>query len=243
MHKKIAVCLMAAAVAALGSTSASAQSSTTKSESSPTTANKDSDTTAQKGEKPTASPGWVVIEEDWWYPHLYSFTESLHEARMHYRNREEKAAASAIDEAVTWLEFAKSHADKSYAGELLTAAADLRDFAMALRQGGQVPAQKVARAFQHASVALAKHHHFKSQAAFGKDDLKRAAKHLVAASDLVKEAARSANREYGQEITEIDDYYSPFGYWDETVTIDSSMLEKNLNTVANELAKLAKEMK
>ena len=243
MHKKIAAGLMVAAITAMSSSPVSAQSATTKTESPSTTAPKETQSTAKKGEKPAASPGWVVIEEDWWYPHLYSFTEALHDARMHYRDREEKAAAAAIDEAVTWLKFAESHADKSYAGDLLTAEADLRDFAMTLRQGGQVPAQKVKRAFQHASAALAKHHHFKSMKSLGETDLKLAAKHLVAASDLLKEAARSANREYGQEITEIDDYYSPFGYWDETVTLDRSMLEKNLNSVATELGKLAKEIK
>ena len=241
MHKKIAICLMVAAMAAMASTSAFAQSSNRKAESPATTRNKDTEATAKKGEKPAASPGWVVIEEDWWYPHLYSFTESLHDARMHFRNREEKAAADEIDKAVTWLKFAESHAEKSYSGDLATAEADLMDFAMTLRQGGQVPAKKVAIAFKHASAALAKHHHFKSLKAFGEDDLKTAAKHLVAASDLVKEAARSANYEYGEEITEIDDYYSPFGYLDETVTFDSSMLEKNLNSIAAELGKLAKE--
>ena len=243
MHKKIAVCLMVAAMAAMGSTSASAQSSTTKAESPSTTAKTDSKSTAKKGDEPDASPGWVVIEEDWWFPHLYSFTESLHDARMHYRKQEEKAAAAEIDKAVTWLKYAESHANKSYAGDLATAGADLRDFAMTLRQGGQVPAKKVAEAFKNASTALAKHHHFKSLKAFGEDDLKIAAKHLVAASDLVKEAARSANREDGAEITEIDDFYSPFGYWDETVVVDSSMLEKNLSTVATELGKLAKDIK
>ena len=243
MHKKFAVCLMIAAMAAVGSTSVSAQSSTKKAESPTTTAKQDTDKSAKKGEKPAASPGWVVIEEDWWYPHLYSFTESLHDARMHYRNRQEKAAAAEIDKAVTWLKFANNDADKSYKGDLLTAETDLKDFAMTLRQGGQVPASKVAEAFKNASAALAKHHHFKAVKALGESEMKLAAKHLAAASDLVKEAARSANREYGKEITEIDDYYSPFGYWDETVTIDSTMLEKNLNSVATELGKLAKEIK
>ena len=243
MHKKFAVCLMVAAIAAMSSTSASAQSSNKEAGTPSTTAKKESENTAKKGEKPAASPGWVVIEEDWWLPHLYSFSESLHDARMHFRKREEKAAAAEIDRAVTWLKFAETHADKSYAGDLATAQVDLMDFAMTLRQGGQVPAKKVAWAFKNASAALAKHHHFKSLKAFGEDDLKTAAKHLLAASDMVKEAARSANYEYGEEITEIDDYYSPFGYWDETVTLDKSMLEKNLKSVATELDKLAKELK
>ena len=240
MRKTIAACLTVAVFAALSSTSAFAQGSAAKAGSDSKTMNQD---TAQKADKPADSPGWVVIEEDWWNPHLYSFSDALHDARRHFRNHEEKAAAAEIDEAVTWLKFAEGHADKSSQLELATAEADLGDFAMTLRQGGQVPAKKVAAAFKHASAALAKHHHFKASKALAESDLKTASRHLLVATHLVKEAARSANREYGKEITEIDDYYSPFGYWDESVTLDSSMLEKNLNSVATELEKLTKEMK
>ena len=37
--------------------------------------------TAAKGEKPKASPGWVIIEEDWWMPLLSDFSTALHNAR------------------------------------------------------------------------------------------------------------------------------------------------------------------
>ncbi len=237
MHTKLATCLLVA-VMAFCTTSAFGQATKTE-----TKAKTDTSATAKKGEKPAASPGWIVIEEDFWFPHRYSFAESLYGARMHYRNGEEKAAAAEIDKAVTWLKYAENHADKSYAGELSTARADLMDFAMTLRQGGQIPAKKVSTAFKNATAALAKHHHFEASKALAEGDLKTASKHLLAAADHVKEAARSANLEYGNVITEIDDYYCPFGYWDESVTVDKTMLEKNLNSVATELGKLAKEVK
>ncbi len=199
--------------------------------------------TDAKGAKPKASPGWVVIEEDWWYPLRYDFLDSLHKARVHYRAKEEKAASAEIDKAVTWLKYAQDDADKSTAEELSMARLDLMDFSAALKAGKPIIAKNLDAAFAHASAALAKHHHFKSQKALDAGDLKAAGQHLMAAVDHVQAAARSANHEYGSELVAIYDDYAPHGYWDETIVLDKNKLAANLTAVKSELEKLAAKMK
>ena len=199
--------------------------------------------TDAKGEKPKASPGWVVIEEGWWYPFLYDFSAALHKTREYYRAKEEKSAGAEIDKAISWLKYAQGHADKSTAEDLSTASADLMDFSASLKSGKPVLAKKLDAAFAHASVALAKHHHFQSAKATAQADLKTAGRHLLAAADLVRCAAQSANLEYGGEAVEIYDNYAPFGYWDDTIVFEKSKLESNLTTIKTELEKLAAKLK
>jgi hypothetical protein len=196
---------------------------------------------AAKGEKPKSSPGWVVIEEDWFAPHGFGFSDALHRARAHYRAREERSAADEIEKAISWLKYAEIDADKSYAGNLSTARADLMDFAATLRNGGKIEARKLDSSFAHAYAALAKYHHFKADKAWSEDDLKTAGHHLMMAADLIQDAARSANVEYGKEIAEIANNYSPFGYWDESIVFEKNQLESNLKAIATELKNLATE--
>jgi hypothetical protein len=100
-----------------------------------------------KGEKPKASPGWVVIEEDWSLPFLFDVSTSLHNAREHYRAKEDKSASAEIDKAIAWLKFAQDHATKSTAEDLSTARVDLMDFSASLRIANSItsrfPAQVV----------------------------------------------------------------------------------------------------
>jgi hypothetical protein len=207
-------------------------------------AKKEPETTgaAKKGEQPKGAPGWVVIEEDWWLPFRYDFSEALRNARTNYVNREEKAAAAEIDKAVAWLKFAENVADKATSEDLATARADLEDFADAFRHGEKIEAKKYDAAFARASAALSKHHYFKATKAIAKDDLKTAGEHLKAAADHLRDAARTANYEYGQEVTDIYESYAPYGYWDETIAFEQSQLEMNLKTIKEELAKLAAKL-
>jgi hypothetical protein len=48
----------------------------------------------EKGEKPAASPRWPVVEESFWVPWRYEPFNWFHNAQTHYRDQEEKAAAS-----------------------------------------------------------------------------------------------------------------------------------------------------
>jgi hypothetical protein len=196
-----------------------------------------------KGEKPKASPGWVVIEEEWWHPFLYDFSTTLHNAREHYRAKEEKFASAEIDKAISWLQFAQGHAAKSTAEDLATAQADLMDFSARLKSGKAVLAKELDAAFAHASVALAKHHHFMSGKSMAEGDLQTAGRHLMAATDLLRSAAQSANLEYGSEAVELYDAYAPYGYWDDAIVFEKSKLESNLTTLKTEIEKLAAKLK
>jgi hypothetical protein len=196
-----------------------------------------------KGEKPKASPGWVVIEEDWSLPFLFDFSTALHVAREHYRAKEDKSASAEIDKAISWLKLAETHANKSTAEDLSTAQLDLMDFSTSLKNGKPVTARKLDAAFAHASVVLAKHHHFLSSKALDQSDLKTAGRHLMAAADLLRNAAQSANLEYGSEAVMIYDDYAPYGYWDDSIVFEKSKLESNLSTVQAELEKLAAKLK
>ena len=196
-----------------------------------------------KGEKPKASPGWVVIEEEWWNPFIYDFSTTLHNARKHFRAKETKSASDEIDKAICWLKYAESHATKATAEDLATAQSDLMDFSTSLKSGKQVLAKKLDIAFATASTALAKHHHFTSAKALAEGDMKAAGRHLMAATDLLRSAAQSANLEYGTEAVEIYDSYAPFGYWDDTIVLEKSKVEANLSTIKAELEKLAAKLK
>ena len=65
----------------------------------------------------------------------------------------------------------------------------------------------------------------------------------MAAADLIRNAAQSANLEYGSEAVDIYDEYAPYGYWDDTIVFEKSKLESNLTTVKTELDKLAAKLK
>jgi hypothetical protein len=198
---------------------------------------------AAKGEKPKASPGWVVVEEDWSLPFLFDFSTSLHNAREHYRAKEDKSASAEIDKAIAWLKFAQDRGTKATAEDLSTARLDLMDFSAALKSGKPVTARKLDSAFADASVVLAKHHHFESSKALDQGDLKTAGRHLMAAADLIRNAAQSANLEYGTDVVDIYDGYAPYGYWDDTVVFEKGKLEANLATIQAELEKLGAKLK
>jgi hypothetical protein len=166
----------------------------------------------------------------------------LHNARARYRAGQEQAAAAEIEKAITWLHFAQSHANKTTQEYLSTAAVDLEDFALQLKSGKPVNARQLESAFAHASAALAKHHHFIANKALAEGDLKKAGQHLVQATDQLRDAARSANHEYGNGIVEIYDHYTPFGYWDESVVLEKSHIEASLASVADEIKKLAAKL-
>ncbi len=92
-------------------------------------------------------------------------------------------------------------------------------------------------------MVLAKWHHFKSSKALDESDLKTAGRHLMAAADLLRNAAQSANLEYGTKAYDIYDNYAPYGYWDDEVVFEKGKLEANLSTIKGELEKLAAKLK
>ncbi|MEZ6060429.1 MAG: hypothetical protein R3C19_08715 [Planctomycetaceae bacterium] len=193
--------------------------------------------------RPAESPGWVIVEEDWWHPLRYDFLDALQRARIHYRAQEQKKASDEIEKAVTWLKYAENHAEADTASDLSTARAELNDFSEALQSGQPVAAKSLDAAFARASAALAKHHHFRASKALAVSDLKTAAIHLMAAADHVRAAAHSANHEYGPEFSTIYDRYAPYGHWDETIEFTPDQIASNLTAIEQELAKLAEKLR
>lgn len=245
MHKTLFNCLMLFALAAVCTSTAYAQKpKATDGAAKPTPEKKDTakKESATKGAQPKASPGWVIVEDDWWVPFRYDFATALHNARVNYLNREERAAAKEIDKAVAWLKFAENVGDKRTQEDLATARGDLDDFSEAFKRGDKVEAKEFDAAFARASAALAKHHYFQASKTIGDDDLQAAGQHLQAAVDHLRDAAHAANYEYGTEIVDIYDAYAPYGYWDETISFEQSQLEMNLKTIGDELAKLSAKL-
>lgn len=208
------------------------------------TENKNETKSESLGEKPKSSPGWVVIEEDWWFPFLDECLTSMRNARDRYGvKKEEKAASAEIDKAIAWLKYAENHANKATAENLATARADLMDFSTALKSGKPVLAKRLDTAFAHASAALAKHHHFKSEKAVAQEDLKAAGRHLMAAADHLRAAAEFANLEYGRDVVNVHDQIAPSGSGDEKTALEKDKAESNLTTIKSELEKLATKLK
>ena len=239
MHKTLTLMIAAMALAIGTSNPAMAQDKTDQKADQNTEQKTDDQTKADKGDKPAASPGWLIVEEEFWFPFQYSFADALHNARVHYRHGQEKAARDEIKQAMMWMKMAKGMtANKESEADLETAISDLRDLAMFLDKGELFKASKMEATFARAATALAKHHKFNADKAAAKNEMRIAGKHLMAAAHNIKAAARSANYEYGDEVVEIFDDYSPFGFYDETIVVEKNKLSQELNSIGSEIEKL-----
>ena len=58
-------------------------------------------------------------------------------------------------------------------------------------------------------MALGKHHYYQSGKELAEGDFKTAGMYLTSAADLLRNAAQSANLEYGSEAFDIYDDYAP----------------------------------
>jgi hypothetical protein len=198
---------------------------------------------AKKGEKPAASPGWVIIEEEWWVPFRFDFSESLHNARVHFRRGEEKGAAQEIRKAIGWLEFAKGHATDLTRPKLQDAISDLNKLAVDLENGELKDAAHLDNAFAKASLALAEHHYFKADSALSNSELEQAGQHLMAAAGHIQHAASSANYEYSVDMAKLcDDIIPSWSLKNATTVLNMENLKQHLDTVKAELDKLGKRL-
>lgn len=196
-------------------------------------------TTTVKGEKPNASPGWIILEEDWYFPLRYDSLVSMNNARLLYRKQEEKAAASELRRAVTWLEFAESHAEPITKSKLTTAASELTTLADDLDQGKLRDAASLESSLSRASAALAEWHYFKARESWGQSDEKYAAQYLQAAVAHLKHAAGSAHYQYGPDTMTVFDEVTQDGVTTSEVdTFDHNVLGKRLDAIE----KAVKEM-
>lgn len=189
-------------------------------------------TTVVRGERPKPSPGWIIIEEDWIYPLRFDSLTSLNNARMHYRNSEEKAAASELRRAVSWLELAASHALPVTKSKLTTAAKELSVVAKDLDAGRLADASRLDISLGKASNALAEWHYFKAKEDWAKNEEKYAAQDLEAAVAHLQHAANSAHHEYGPDTMTIFSEVTKKGVTtSETKTMDHNLLGKHLDAI------------
>lgn len=198
---------------------------------------------AKAGAKPVATPGWLVVEEDFFYPLRFDAAEALHLARVHYRQSEERDAANQIDKAVSWLRFAAGHGYEVTQQDLTTAADNLEQLAKDVRNGDISAAARLDPAVAKAQHALATWHYFKADEALAHQDLGRAAMDLQTAAIYLQNAADSAHYEYGDGLITVFDSIRKDGKTTtESRTYDVDHLATNLRAIKAEIGKLGESL-
>ncbi|MCA9262137.1 MAG: hypothetical protein KDA61_23125 [Planctomycetales bacterium] len=202
-----------------------------------------SDNDARKGDKPQSSPGWVVLEEDVFYPLRLDAAAILHNADVHYRRGEEKAAANKIKQAISWLKFAAGHGYPETQKQLQAAADDLGNLQVDLRNGNTVAASRMDATLAQAANALAMWHYFKAKDSLAKNELGYAAQDLQAAATYLQSAATSAHAEFGDEIVTLFRDVNHDGVAvDSGVSVEPNRLQSHLDAVKANLENLAKTL-
>ena len=200
--------------------------------------------TKKKGEKPAASPGWVIVEEDYFYPLRFEADEVFHDAQMHFRRGEEKAAANEITRAASWLNFAAGHGYPETQKDLKAAATELTSLAKDLRAGNLVAASRIDSVLARSAHALATWHYFMAQQSLAKDEMTFAAQDLQAASVYLQSAAKSAHLEYGAgAVAMFEDVDRDGRAVDEGVTIEPNRVQSHLDAIKAELNKMSATLK
>jgi hypothetical protein len=193
-----------------------------------------------KGEKPKDSPGWVVVEDEVWYPWRFEPMVWEHNARVHYRQHEEEAAANELRKAESWLRFAQGHALPETRKALEAAASDLHSLAADIGHGKVVKAARLDLALAQADHALAEWHYFKARDALGRLEASDAAMHLRSAARYLEHAATSARLEYGAETAAFfEDIDEDGRVIDEVATIEPDRLASHLAALEREISRMA----
>ncbi|MCA9010662.1 MAG: hypothetical protein KDB01_13010 [Planctomycetaceae bacterium] len=195
----------------------------------------------KKIEKPAESPGWLIIDEDFWIPLRFEPLSSLNAIQYHYRRDEEKSAAIQIDKAVSWLNLAASHAMPITKEKLTTAAKDLATVASQLRAGDTIAAGRMNAALVKAASALGEWHFYKAKESWGANEEADAGRDLAMAADYLKHAAASAHCQFGPDTEKTITEYYDHGWWEgETTTYDHNTLGMHLDSVEKGLEDLSK---
>jgi hypothetical protein len=198
----------------------------------------------QKGDKPASSPGWIVIEEDWWYPLRLDPFDALEDARFHYRRGEEMAAAHDVHKAAAWLRFAENHALPETQKKLADAAADLSTLSADLESGKVGAAERLEGSLARASEALAEWHYFQARDHLGKLEAGYAAEDLEAAAEHLQLAANSAHHEFGPDTMTVFDRVRENGLAvTEAKTIDLDVLGKDLDAIQKAVQEMDETLK
>lgn len=202
------------------------------------------DTTSTKGAKPADSPGWVVLEEDWFLPLRFESVAALDSARFHFRRSEEKAAANDLDKAVSWLKYAESHAMPITKEKLTAAEKELTSLSSDLNAGNTVASADLDASLARASQALAEWHFYRAKEQYGKDEAVDAAWDLEAAAAHLQQAANSAHYQYGPDtVTVFDDVFQNGKLISHTKKIDHNRLGMHLQAVEQAVKELGDALK
>jgi hypothetical protein len=193
-----------------------------------------------KGEKPKDSPGWMVVEDEVWYPWRFEPMLWAHNAQVHYRAHEEHAAANELRKAESWLRFAQGHALPETRKALDAAASDLHSLAADLGQGKVVKAARLDYALARADHALAQWHYFRAKEGAARSEQADAAMHLRAAARYLEHAAASARYDHGAEAATYFDDVDEYGrVMDEGATIEPDRLARQLTALERQIHKMA----
>jgi len=197
-----------------------------------------------KGDKPKDSPGWIVLEEDFWTPLRFEPVESLDSIRYHFRRNEEKAAANEIDKAVSWLRLAEGHALPITKEKLTNSANELTTVASDLRVGKIGAAADMEATLARAAQALGEWHYYKASESWGENEEQDAGRDLAMAANYLQNAANSAHYQFGPDTTEVITDYYKHGWWEsKAVTIDHNKLGKDLETIQKAMKQLSEKLK
>jgi hypothetical protein len=181
-----------------------------------------------------------VVEDEVWYPWRFEPMLWEHNARVHYRQHEEEAAANELRKAESWLRFAEGHALPETRKALEAAASDLHSLAADIARQEVVKAARLDLALARADHALAQWHYFKARDALGRLEASDAAMHLRSAARYLEHAAASARLEYGAETAAFFESIDEDGrVIDEVATIEPDRLSSRLTSLEREISKMA----
>ncbi len=195
-------------------------------------------TAKDRAPKPADAPGWIVIEDDFYYPMALEPVDWFDSIQTHLRKSNEKAAASELRKAESWLNIAASHALPISQQSLKDASTNLGELAGDLETGKTVEAAQMKSALEQSSKALADWHYFNAEKNLADHEEVDATRDLQAASRYLKWAADSSSHEYGDDfVTVYDDLFG----WTVTDVVPNN-LTANLKTVKGELDKLSQTL-
>jgi hypothetical protein len=198
---------------------------------------------SKKGEKPAASPGWLIIDEDYWLPLRFEPLYTLDAVGYHYRRGEEKAAANEIEKAVSWLRIAEAHAMPITKGKLTKAADELTTVAKDLRGGRIVAASRMDGSMARAAQALAEWHYYNAKESCGKNEEAIAGEDLEMAALYLEHAATSAQLQFGPDTQEVlTEVYRNGKMRSETTTFDHNSLAMQLKAIEKAVKELGSKM-
>jgi len=199
--------------------------------------------TKDKGDKPDASPGWLIMESDFWFPLRYEPLYSLDSIRYHYRRDQEKAAANEIDKAASWLKLAAGHAMPITEEKLTTAKTELEKLSKDLRAGRTFDAAMLDSALGKAAHALGEWHYYKAKESWAKSETQDAGHNLELAAQYLQHAADSAHYEFGPDTEKVvTTTYRSGKKTGETVHYDHNELGRHLQGVENAVKELSEAM-